>query len=126
MENSKAKKLLLRIIVSQMALLGSLVVLSGIVFGAKVAYSGLVGGLIWLLPHYYLAEGLAKLDRSLEPEDRLRRIYVKSVVKLLYSVALFVIAIVILRVDFLIAVAAYLILTFTSGISFKYSELSLG
>ena len=126
MEISRAKKLLLRLIVSQMALLGSLVVLAGLLFGAKAAYSGFVGGLIWLLPNYYLVEGLTKLDRSLEPGDRLRKIYVKSAIKLLYSVALFVIAIVILQVDFLIAVAIYLILTLASGISFKYSELSLG
>jgi len=125
-EISRAKKLLLRLIVNQMALLGSLVVLAGLLFGAKAAYSGFVGGLIWLLPHYYLVEGLTKLDRSLKPGDRLRKIYVKSAIKLLYSVALFVIAIVILQVDFLIAVAIYLILTLASGISFKYSELSLG
>ena len=126
MEISRPRKLLLKLIVSQMAFLGSLVVLAGILFGAKVAYSGFVGGLIWLLPNYYLVEGLTKLDRSLEPGDRLRKIYVKSAIKLLYSVALFVIAIVTLHVDFLIAVVTYLILTLTSGISFKFSELRLG
>jgi len=125
-EISRPRKLLLKLIVSQMAFLGSLVVLAGILFGAKVAYSGFVGGLIWLLPNYYLVEGLTKLDRSLEPGDRLRKIYVKSAIKLLYSVALFVIAIVTLHVDFLIAVVTYLILTLTSGISFKFSELRLG
>ena len=91
-------------------------------FDAKLAFAGLVGGLIWLLPNYHMARGLLNLERGLKPEDRLRKIYLKSAFKIVYSLALFLIAIIFFRVDFLVVVTVYLTLTLASGFAFRYSE----
>ena len=91
-------------------------------FDAKLAFAGLVGGLIWLLPNYHMACGLLNLQRGLEPEDRLRKIYLKSAFKIIYSLALFLIAIIFFRVNFSVAVTVYLTLALVSGFAFRYSE----
>ena len=91
-------------------------------FGAKQAFAGLIGGLIWLLPNYHMARGLLNLERGLKPEDRLRKIYLKSAFKIIYSLALFLIAIIFFRVNFSVVVTVYLTLALVSGLAFRYSE----
>ena len=122
MEGERVKSLITRMMVFQLTLILLIGLALLLFFDAKLAFAGLVGGLIWLLPNYHMASGLLNLQRGLEPEDRLRKIYLKSAFKIIYSLALFLIAIIFFRVDFLVVVTVYLILTLASGFAFRYSE----
>ena len=93
MEGERVKSLITRMMVFQLTLILLIGLALLLFFEAKLA-AGLVGGLIWLLPNYHMACGLLNLQRGLEPEDRLRKIYLKSAFKIIYSLALFLIAII--------------------------------
>ena len=122
MEGERVKSLITRIMVFQLTLILLIGLALLLFFDAKLAFAGLVGGLIWLLPNYHMACGLLNLQRGLEPEDRLRKIYLKSAFKIIYSLALFLIAIIFFRVNFSIVVTVYLTLALVSGFDFRYSE----
>ena len=122
MEGERVKSLITRMMVSQLTLILLIGLALLLFFDAKLAFAGIVGGLIWLLPNYHMACGLLHLQRGLKPEDRLRNIYLKSAFKIIYSLALFLIAIIFLRVDFLVVVVVYLTLALVSGVAFRYSD----
>ena len=122
MEGERVKSLITRMMVFQLTLILLIGLALLLFFDAKLAFAGLVGGLIWLLPNYHMACGLLNLQRGLEPEDRLRKIYLKSAFKIIYSLALFLIAIIFFRVNFLVVVTVYLTLALVSGFAFRYSE----
>ena len=122
MEGERVKSLITRMMVFQLTLILLIGLALLLFFDAKLAFAGLVGGLIWLLPNYHMACGLLNLQRGLEPEDRLRKIYLKSAFKIIYSLALFLIAIIFFRVNFSVAVTVYLTLALVSGFAFRYSE----
>ena len=122
MEGERVKSLITRMMVFQLTLIVLIGLALLLFFDAKLAFAGLVGGLIWLLPNYHMACGLLNLQRGLKPEDRLRKIYLKSAFKIIYSLALFLIAIIFFRVNFLVAVIVYLTLALVSGFAFRYSE----
>ena len=122
MEGERVKSLITRMMVFQLTLILLIGLALLLFFDAKLAFAGLVGGLIWLLPNYHMACGLLNLQRGLEPEDRLRKIYLKSAFKIIYSLALFLIAIIFFRVNFSIVVTVYLTLALVSGFAFRYSE----
>ena len=122
MEGERVKSLITRMMVFQLTLILLIGLALLLFFDARLAFAGLVGGLIWLLPNYHMACGLLNLQRGLEPEDRLRKIYLKSAFKIIYSLALFLIAIIFFRVNFSIVVTVYLTLALVSGFAFRYSE----
>jgi len=122
MEGERVKSLITRMMVFQLTLILLIGLALLLFFDAKLAFAGLVGGLIWLLPNYHMARGLLNLQRGLEPEDRLRKIYLKSAFKIIYSLALFLIAIIFFRVNFSVVVTVYLTLALVSGFAFRYSE----
>ena len=122
MEGERVKSLITRMMVFQLTLILLIGLALLLFFDAKLAFAGLVGGLIWLLPNYHMASGLLNLQRGLEPEDRLRKIYLKSAFKIIYSLALFLIAIIFFRVNFAVVVTVYLTLALVSGLAFRYSE----
>ncbi len=122
MEGERVKSLITRMMVFQLTLILLIGLALLLFFDARLALAGLVGGLIWLLPNYHMACGLLNLQRGLEPEDRLRKIYLKSAFKIIYSLALFLIAIIFFRVNFSIVVTVYLTLALVSGFAFRYSE----
>ena len=122
MEGERVKSLIMRMMLVQLTLILLIGLVLFLFFDTRMAFAGLVGGLVWLLPNYHMARGLLKLHRGLTPEDRLRKIYLKSAFKIIYSLALFLIAIIFLRVDFLVVVAVYLTLALVSGLAFRYSD----
>tara|TARA_Y100001936_G_scaffold225338_1_gene243705 strand:+ start:1067 stop:1456 length:390 start_codon:yes stop_codon:yes gene_type:complete len=122
MEGERVKSLITRMMVFQLTFILLIGLALLLFFDAKLAFAGLVGGLIWLLPNYHMASGLLNLQRGLEPEDRLRKIYLKSAFKIIYSLALFLIAIIFFRVNFSVVVTVYLTLALVSGLAFRYSE----
>jgi F0F1-type ATP synthase assembly protein I len=122
MEGERVKSLITRMMVFQLTLILLIGLALLLFFDARLAFAGLVGGLIWLLPNYHMACGLLNLQRGLEPEDRLRKIYLKSAFKIIYSLALFLIAIIFFRVNFSVVATVYLTLALVSGLAFRYSE----
>ena len=123
MLKNRARNIVTSLIFSQLVTLLLFVTLGAFFFESGVAYSCLVGGLIWLLPNFYLAGRLIVIGRSVEPVARVRKIYIGSAIKIAYSGALFVIAIVLLEVDFLVVIGTYLLLTLISGLSLRYLDL---
>lgn len=75
--------------------------------GSYAAYSALSGGLIGVIPSFYLAARMSGRRGGAGAEQALRRIYVGEMVKIAFTVALFIIAIVLLNADFLIVLLAY-------------------
>ena len=122
MEGERVKSLITRMVLFQLTFILLIGIALLLFFGVKQAFAGLIGGLIWLLPNYHMARGLLNLERGLKPEDRLRKIYLKSAFKIVYSLALFLIAIIFFRVNFSVVVTVYLTLALVSGFAFRYSE----
>lgn len=75
--------------------------------GPFLARSALVGGLIGVLPSFYLAQRVFRVADDALPGERLRAMYVGSGMKIALSVALFVIAIIALDVHFGAVLATY-------------------
>lgn len=90
-------------IATALALAGALALWAGPAAG----YSALVGGFIAIAPSCYLAGRILRQARGATPEASLRGIYTGEMLKIVFTAALFVIAIRLLDVDFLIVVAAY-------------------
>ena len=73
----------------------------------QAAYSALVGALIGVIPNYHLAARLLRRERSVTPEQALSDIYVGEFIKIAFTAALFVMAIMFLNVSFMIVIATY-------------------
>ena len=76
--------------------------------GKTAAYSALVGAIIAIVPNFYLARRLLRRGPGATPSESLRGIYTGELLKIAFTIALFVIAIRLLKVVFLIVVASYL------------------
>lgn len=75
--------------------------------GPRLACSALAGGLAGALPSLYLALRMFRLDTRMAPSRMLRSIYVGEAIKVVSTVALFVIAILLFDLDVLTMLAAY-------------------
>lgn len=75
--------------------------------GSQAGYSALVGACIGVLPGYYLAGRIFRHRRGATAEDSLREIYTGEFIKIAFTAALFVMAILLLNASFLIVVATY-------------------
>ena len=80
---------------------------AALTWGTHAGYSALSGGLIGVIPGFYLAARLAQQRGGAAAGDLLRRIYVGEMVKITFTVALFVIAIVLLNANFLMVLLGY-------------------
>lgn len=72
------------------------------------AYSVLLGTLVGALPGFYLAARIFNLDVAMDPEHRLRAIYVAEAVKMSFAVSLFVTVILTLEVSVPYVLVGYL------------------
>ena len=78
--------------------------------GTSAAYSALVGTVIAIAPNQYLAGRLRRRRPGASPSESLREIYAGELLKIVFTIALFVIAIRLLDVAFLIVVAGYAVM----------------
>lgn len=76
--------------------------------GARSAYSALVGGMVGVIPGFYLAVRVFNLPPDTPAVGVLQAIYFGETVKILLTVALMVIAMLLLDINLLIAFLAYL------------------
>lgn len=91
--------------------------------GDMAAYSALVGALIAILPNCYLAGRMLKRVHGATPEASLRGIYVGEFIKIAFTAALFVIAIRLLVIDFLMVVVGYLTMVAVNWVAFRVVDL---
>ena len=91
--------------------------------GPAVAYSALVGAIIAIVPNYYLASRLLRRRTSATPDEAWRGIYTGELLKIAFTMALFVIAIRVLDIVFLIVVAAYLAMVAVNGCALLFIDL---
>ncbi len=96
----------------------------GAVLGAESAYSALVGAVIGVVPNYYFAVRLMRRRSSAAAEQTLRHIYVGEFFKVAFASALFVIAIVLLEVNFLVVVLTYVAMVLVNWIAFLVLNLN--
>ena len=73
----------------------------------QAAYSALLCALIGVIPNYHLAARLLRRERGVTPEQALSDIYVGEFIKIAFTAALFVMAIMFLNVSFMIVIATY-------------------
>ena len=91
--------------------------------GLAAAYSAMVGALIAIVPNYFLAARLTRCKPGATPSESLRGIYTGELLKIAFTVALFVIAIRLLDVVFLIVIASYLAMVATNGLALLFIDV---
>lgn len=91
--------------------------------GTAAAYSAMVGAFIAIGPNYYLAARLMRRKPGATPSELLRGIYTGEVLKIAFTIALFVLAIRLLDVVFLIVVASYLAMVAINWLALLYIDV---
>ena len=94
-----SRRIALSVVAGQAAVALCLAAGVAIFFGIRPGYSALVGGGIGILPTYYLAIRMFRRPASMSAEKALRSIYLGEGIKVVFTVALFVIALRLLDVD---------------------------
>lgn len=87
-----SRQIALSVVAGQVAVALVLALLVSIFFGVRGGYSALVGAGIGILPTYYLALRMFKGPGTMSAEQALRAIYVGAGIKVVFTVALFVLA----------------------------------
>lgn len=106
--HQRSRRTVFLVIASQLGV-GIVIALSlAVVLGQYAAYSALVGALIGVVPNYYLGVRILRGQREATPEESLRGIYIGEYIKIAFTAALFVTAIMLLNVAFLIVIATYI------------------
>jgi ATP synthase protein I len=75
--------------------------------GSRSGYSALVGAVIGILPSYYLALRMFRRTATTSAEKALRSIYLGEGIKVVFTVALFIIAMRLLDVDLMVVAGGY-------------------
>ena len=106
---------------------GVLTVLLGLVgVGAgsvAVGKSAFIGGVIAVLPNYYLASRMS-VSYPEKPIANLQRIYIGAFIKILYTLVLFGLAIKYLDIQFVIMISSYFLVTLTNWFGLRLLDLS--
>ena len=119
----RAQRIVLQLTASQIAVALVLAAILSVTAGSSAAYSVMVGALIAIMPNYYLGGRMLKRAREATAEASLRGIYAGEFVKIAFTAALFVIAIRLLDIDFLMVVAGYLTMVAVNGVAFRLVDL---
>jgi F0F1-type ATP synthase assembly protein I len=121
-DNSWRKKMF-RIVFMQ-GLLTALLGIVGIGAGSVVVgKSAFIGGIIAVLPSYYLAARMS-VSYPEKPIATLQRIYIGAFVKILYTLALFGLAIKYLDIHFMIMISSYFVVTLANWFGLRLLDLS--
>ncbi|MCP5143613.1 MAG: ATP synthase subunit I [Gammaproteobacteria bacterium] len=110
-------------IVAAQVVCGLAIVLGMLVFkGAHAAYSALVGAAIGVIPSFYLARRMFRPSAEPSARGAVRNIYMAESLKILLTVALFVIALLALKVDFLVVVLTYIAIMAVHWLALLFPE----
>lgn len=119
----RSKRLMLQVIAGQLGMTLCIAATLLLTLGGAAAYAALVGGLVGVIPNYYLALRLLRSRGSAAAEEALRQIYVGELVKIAFTAAMFVIAIVLLNADFLIVALTYIATVAVNWLAFLCADL---
>lgn len=114
---------MMRVVAGQLAAAVTVAIVLGGLWGSHAGYSALVGALIGVVPNYFLALRLARRHRSVAAEHLLRGVYVGALIKIVFTAAMFVIAIAALNVNFLIVLATYIATVAVSWLAVLLGDL---
>jgi len=92
----------------QIAITGIIAAIAWWLGGSVAAFSAAVGGAIGITAGLYQALRMFRVDAGIEPERFLSGVYVSEAVKILLTVALFIAAIRVLRVEMLATMVGYI------------------
>ncbi|MGR9092957.1 MAG: ATP synthase subunit I [Gammaproteobacteria bacterium] len=102
-----SKRIALSVVAGQVA--AGLCLAAGLTLfvGSRSGYSALVGAVIGILPSYYLALRMFRRTATTSAEKALRSIYLGEGIKVVFTVALFIIAMRLLDVDLMVVAGGY-------------------
>jgi ATP synthase protein I len=103
----KARLAVFRLSVWQLLLNLALAFIAAVLIDKGFALSVFVGGMIGLLAGFYQAQRMMRVDAGKDPEGFMRGLWISEVVKIALTVALFVIAIRLLRVQMVPTMIGY-------------------
>ena len=118
-----SRRIVLRVVAGQMVVALLATVAIAVAFGPRLGYSALVGALIGVLPSYYLAVRMFRCRQSMLPEQALRGIYLGEGIKVAFTVALFVAAILFLDVEMSVVLLIYLVAVAVNWIAIFVADL---
>jgi len=114
---------MMRLLAAQSLAAVALTLLLGVWLGKTAAVSALVGTVIAIVPNFYLARRLLRRGPGATPSESLRGIYTGELLKIAFTIALFVIAIRLLDVVFLIVVASYLAMVAVNWLALLFIDV---
>jgi ATP synthase protein I len=123
-EADRWQRKIMQLVFYQFVLTLGLGAVGALFVSAMVGKSALVGGVIAVLPSYYLAKRMLSRRKELSAADSLHNNYVGSVIKIVYTVALFLLVIISLEVNFLILISAYFVVVLTNWFGLVFMDFS--
>jgi ATP synthase protein I len=115
---------IMQLVFYQLVLALGLGAVSGILVSTMVGKSALVGGMVAVLPSYYLAKRMLSRSKELSAADNLRSNYIGSVIKIVYTIALFLLVIISVEVNFLTLISAYFVVVLANWLGLVFMDLS--
>ena len=103
----KARLAVLLLSIGQLLLTITLAIIAALAVDKGFAMSVLAGGLIGLIAGFYQAQRLMRVDAGKDPEGFMRGLWISEAIKIALTVALFVIAIRLLRVQMVPTMIGY-------------------
>jgi ATP synthase protein I len=103
----KARLAVFRLCGMQLMLTVAITLLALLMFGSSTATSALSGGLIGVLAGFYQAQRMLRVDAGSHPEAFMRGLWVSELVKIVLTVAMFIAAIRLLRVQMVPTIVGY-------------------
>lgn len=119
----RARHAMHKLIVAQSLAAVAITLVLSVWLGKTAAYSALVGAIIAIVPNFYLARRLLGRGPGATPSESLRGIYTGELLKITFTIALFVIAIRLLDVVFLIVVASYLAMAMINWLALLFIDV---
>ena len=119
----RAQHAMMRLLAAQSLAAVALSSILGVWLGKTAACSALVGAVIAIVPNFYLARRLLRRGPGATPSESLRGIYTGELLKIAFTIALFVIAIRLLDVVFLIVVASYLAMVAVNWLALLFIDV---
>jgi ATP synthase protein I len=103
----KARLAVFRLCGMQLMLTVAVTLLALLMFGSSTATSAFSGGLIGVLAGFYQAQRMLRVDAGSHPEAFMRGLWVSELVKIVLTVAMFIAAIRLLRVQMVPTIVGY-------------------
>jgi ATP synthase protein I len=103
----KARLAVFRLTVWQLLLSLALALIAALLVDSSFAWSVLAGGLIGMVAGFYQAQRMMRVDAGLHPEAFMQGLWISEAVKIVLTVALFIVAIRLLKVAMVPTIVGY-------------------